>query len=90
MTARRARLGVIVGTSGDRAVLWDANTLAIEELNTVATAALGWELTSAIDINDAGLIVGAGTVGRSLCDAFVFGHAGCPSTGWSWGVRRRC
>jgi uncharacterized membrane protein len=56
-------LGVIVGTSGDRAVLWDANTLAIEELNTVATADLGWELTSAIDINDAGLIVGAGTLG---------------------------
>jgi hypothetical protein len=63
-------LGVIVGTSSDRAVLWDdvgtPGTLAIKDLNTGATADQGWELTSAIDINDAGLIVGTGMLGGKM------------------------
>lgn len=52
--------GDIVGTADGRAVLWDATTHGIVELNSEWTAAGGWNLLSARDINDAGLIVGAG------------------------------
>ena len=52
--------GAIVGSSDHRAVLWDAFTHDIEDLNTAETAALGWELRAALDINDDGLVVGIG------------------------------
>lgn len=40
-------------TPRQRAVRWDAETRAIEDLNSQASADLGWELYSANDINDA-------------------------------------
>jgi uncharacterized membrane protein len=59
--------GDIVGSTrlggddgADVAVLWDAETLTPVNLNTEQTAALGWELRGAYDINDGGLIVGYG------------------------------
>ena len=51
-------LGFIVGDSGGRAVLWNpfaATPYAVEDLNTVETISLGWELLAANDINDNGL-----------------------------------
>jgi hypothetical protein len=42
------------------AVFWDAETLQPENLNTAATAALGWNLQIATDINDDRLISGIG------------------------------
>ena len=56
-------LGIVVGRSSGRAVLWNpfsSTPYAIEELNTAETLALGWELLAAYDINDNGLIVGYG------------------------------
>ena len=52
----------ITSTGNNSAILWDAHSLVPVDLNTVATAALGWELKSADDINDDGLIVGQGTL----------------------------
>ncbi|MBD3673454.1 MAG: hypothetical protein HUJ26_07995 [Planctomycetaceae bacterium] len=57
--------GDIVGFIGPwrdrgKAVLWEAGTHNIVDLNTPAIAAQGWELFVANDINDAGLIVGSG------------------------------
>ena len=53
----------ILGVLNPRAVLWDGGGVA-HDLNTPATAASGWTvLTLALDINDAGQIVGAGRRG---------------------------
>jgi hypothetical protein len=52
--------GEIVGVSDHRAVFWDAFTHEIQDLNPPTTAALGWDLSSANDINDMGLVVGQG------------------------------
>jgi probable HAF family extracellular repeat protein len=61
--------GQIVGAAGtvygqndvhDRAVLWNAGL--ITDLNTLIPADTGWELQWAEDINNAGQIVGAGTI----------------------------
>jgi hypothetical protein len=57
--------GDIVGSvhtpDGERAVLWDADTLTVTDLNTLFNApALGWELQWASRINDDGLIAGTG------------------------------
>jgi probable HAF family extracellular repeat protein len=56
--------GQIVGesftdTGVDRAFLWEKGTLT--DLNTLLPANSGWELQSALFINDAGRIVGVGT-----------------------------
>lgn len=53
-------VGISQGITNWTAVFWDADSLAVVDLNTAATAALGWELRAAYDINDAGLIVGSG------------------------------
>ncbi len=53
-------IGEIVGRSNGRAVYWDAITHEIVDLNTAVTEALGWELVTANDINDMGLVVGHG------------------------------
>jgi hypothetical protein len=55
-------LGEIVGTSDGRAVYWDLSRGQIYDLNTEETDAQGWHLTDARDINDAGQIVGYGTL----------------------------
>ena len=57
--------GDIVGHAGQAgrrgsAVIWCAGALEAFDLNTEATAALGWRLLGADDINDAGLVVGNG------------------------------
>ena len=53
-------LGEMVGWSSGQAVYWDPVLHQIEDLNTPYTASLGWDLTFADDINDAGQIVGTG------------------------------
>lgn len=53
-------VGTMYGSDGDKAVYWDSTTLAVTDLNTDDTAALGWELRSAEDINDDEKIVGWG------------------------------
>ncbi len=58
--------GEIVGSSDNRAVLWDPLTHDIEDLNTPLTAALGWDLWSANDINDMGLVVGHGMLEEKI------------------------
>jgi hypothetical protein len=56
--------GAIVGqmdvTAGSRAVVWDADTLAVSDLNSPELAASGWELNWASGINDEGVITGTG------------------------------
>jgi len=73
--------GQIVGTAGtvygqndvhDRAVLWNAGL--VMDLNTLIPADTGWELQSAEDINNAGQIVGAGTI-RGQHHAFLLSPA---------------
>lgn len=67
-------LGEIVGDSDGRAVYWDATTHAIEDLNTPETANMGWELFSASDINDWGLIVGRGRL-NGVSRGFLLDYA---------------
>ena len=57
--------GDIVGLSWQAndpgmAVIWVAGTREAFDLNTEATAAVGWQLFDAYDINDAGFVVGNG------------------------------
>lgn len=63
----------ISSTGNDSAVFWDAETLTPTDLNTPATAALGWELQSAEDINDDGLIVGRGVL-HGIPTSFLLDH----------------
>lgn len=51
--------GLIVGESGQRAVLWENG--ALKDLNTLIPADSGWVLLNARGINDRGRIVGKGT-----------------------------
>jgi uncharacterized membrane protein len=61
--------GAIVGISGDRAVLWrDLSTVI--DLNTLIPRKLGWMLRNASGINNAGWIVGWGTL-RGVMHAFL-------------------
>ena len=53
--------GQVVGTSNDRAFLWDGSALV--DLNDRVPAS-GWTLTHAAGINNAGEIVGWGTLGN--------------------------
>ncbi|MCS7469980.1 hypothetical protein NZK35_25295 [Stieleria sp. ICT_E10.1] len=48
--------------SDQMAVLWDGTTGTVADLNTQATADLGWDLRVAGDINDDGLVIGYGTL----------------------------
>jgi uncharacterized membrane protein len=81
--------GDIVGSSrsGDFdvfslvAVLWDAETHTPVDLNTEATAAAGWHLFQAFDINDDGLVVGGG-----LLDGNPRGYILDPLSGSIWAV----
>jgi probable HAF family extracellular repeat protein len=52
--------GVVVGTSGGRAVYWRDGQ--IEDLNDLISPDSGWLLTNATSIDDAGDIVGYGTL----------------------------
>ena len=51
--------GDVVGTSGGRAVVWQAG--AIQDLNLALPRTSGWRLESASGINNLGQIVGTGT-----------------------------
>jgi len=51
--------GLIVGESGQHAVLWDGGQM--QDLNTLIPADSGWVLRSARGINNRGQIVGTGT-----------------------------
>ena len=57
------------------AVLWDGTTGTVADLNTQATADLGWDLLAAGDINDDGLVIGYGTLNGQyrgfLLDSFT-------------------
>jgi uncharacterized membrane protein len=61
--------GVIVGVSGDRAVLWRDRSTVID-LNTLIPRKLGWTLRNASGINNAGWIVGWGTL-QGVTHAFL-------------------
>lgn len=53
-------VGFSESSDGNRAVMWDAASGAIVDLNSPAVAASGWVLSSATAINNAGDIVGTG------------------------------
>lgn len=64
-------VGLVAMGTGDqavwRAVLWDADSLDIADLNTLIDApSLGWDLRSAVDINDDGLITGFGRLNGAI------------------------
>ncbi len=73
------RSGLVVGYAqdqnlADRAFVYSAQTLAVTNLNSYplaggqTPASLGWDLTSAVAVNDAGVMAGYGTLsGRSTC-----------------------
>jgi len=61
--------GVVVGTSDDRAFVWSKNSMT--DLNTLIDAGTGWVLSSATGINDAGQIVGIGSLGGDPFRAFI-------------------
>lgn len=69
----------VVGQSDGQAVRWDPLTHEIVNLNSVQTAAEGWELTSANDINDDGLVAG-----RGLLDGAIRGFVLDLNTGSIW------
>ncbi len=52
--------GVIVGTSGNRAILWQAGQMI--DLNTRIPTSTGWILNNATGINESGQIVGVGSL----------------------------
>lgn len=62
------RIGQIVGSVGGKAFVWQDGQL--KDLNTAITPGSGWVLEEARAINDAGQIVGSGTVG-GLRHAFL-------------------
>ncbi len=53
--------GVVAGASGGKAVIWRAGTAL--DLNSLLDPGSGWVLQAALDITDAGLVVGYGTKG---------------------------
>lgn len=78
--------GDIVGMAGQGigygvAVIWVAGEPEPFDLNTAATAALGWQLLGAQDINDAGLVVGMGRL-----DGVFRGYMLDVTTGDIWPV----
>ena len=63
----------IQGFFDSRAFLWDRG--AMIDLNTPATAAAGWVLAAAFDINDAGQIVGYGSRNGVVQRAFLLDNS---------------
>lgn len=53
-------VGTIQTATGNKAVFWNADTLAVTDLNSLVDEALDWELFRARDINDNGLVTGYG------------------------------
>ena len=51
-------LNQVVGNSGSRAFLWADDVMA--DLNALIPTNSGWQLTTAVDVNDAGQVLGAG------------------------------
>jgi len=67
--------GAIVGTSDNRAFVWEAG--AMRDLNTLIGAGSSWQLASATGINELGQIVGFGSLGGDPFRAFLL----TPTTG---------
>jgi probable HAF family extracellular repeat protein len=72
--------GHVVGRSDNasgysRAFLYDGTTMI--DLNDLLPSGSGWVLTNARDINDAGQIVGSGTIGGQS-HAFLMGPSAVP------------
>ena len=61
--------GLIVGTSGNRAVLWENGKLI--DLNARISPKSGWVLNKATGVNESGQIVGVGSLGGDPFRAFV-------------------
>lgn len=61
--------GQIVGSSGNRAVLWEGGKLI--DLNTCIPPKSGWVLNKATGVNESGQIVGVGSLGGDPFRAFV-------------------
>jgi len=70
--------GEVVGTSDNRAFVWSEGVM--RDLNTLIDAGSGWVLNNATGINDAGQIVGVGSLGGDPFRAFVLTPTGiCPA-----------
>lgn len=61
--------GKIVGTSDNRAFIWENG--AMHDLNTMIASKSSWRLVSATGINESGQIVGVGSLGGDPFRAFL-------------------
>ncbi|UYV12511.1 MAG: hypothetical protein NCW75_14585 [Phycisphaera sp.] len=79
MTSQLVRInagGQAVGSSGLGAILWTQDDGARALSSMVDATGDGWMLTTAQDINDAGIILGNGTNPSGEARAFVLAHGG--------------